>query len=218
MLDAALGSTGSPWIPERRPGAFHSSTPSVCLRAAEEMATLEATFLPSRAFQSCHPPRLPARPLLQGPFPASHSSNCLLQPCPKSSQNQEGAPWPRLCRGDLGSTPREGLYPRELRSSGANAPVSHQEQILVCLGHSGGLGTSFSRNAALTGHNSCCCAASLPGMGFLGHTLESHGALLLLPSLAAPLCALQLHFPSPKCIKKLNFPLTLPNPARFFWR
>lgn len=79
------------------------------------------------------------------------------------------------------------------------------------LGHSGGLGTSFSRNAALTGHNSCCCAASLPGMGFLGHALESHGALLPPPSPGAPLCPLQLHFPSPKCIKKLNFP---PNPSQ----
>lgn len=45
----------------------------MCLRVAKEMAALEVTFLLSPAFQSCHPPRLPARPLLQGPFPASHS-------------------------------------------------------------------------------------------------------------------------------------------------
>lgn len=100
----------------------------------------------------------------------------------------------------------------ELRTSGANAPVLDWEQSLFCLGHSGGLGTSFSRNAALTGHNSCC-AASLPGMGFLGHTLGSYRALPPLPSLSSPLCALQLHFPSQKCIKKLNFPPTLPNPV-----
>lgn len=79
-----------------------------------------------------------------------------------------------------------------------------QEQSL-----SGGLGTSFSRNAALTGHNSCC-AASLPGMGFLGHTLGSHRALPPLPSLGAPLCAPQLYFPSQKCIKKLNSPQPFP--------
>lgn len=98
----------------------------------------------------------------------------------------------------------------ELRTSRASAPVLDWELSLICLGHSGGLGTSFSRNAALTGHNSCC-AASLPGMGFLGHTLGSHRALPPLPSLGLPLRALQLHFPSQKCIKKLNFP---PNPSQ----
>lgn len=110
---------------------------------------------------------------------------------------------------------------RELRTSRASAPVLDREQSLICLGHSGGLGTSFSRNAALTGHSSCC-AASLPGMGFLGDTLGSHRALPPLPSLGAPLRALQLHFPSQKCIKKLNFlprpfPTQLDSSARGEW-
>lgn len=171
LLDAALGSTGSPWIPEHRPGGFHSGTPSVCLRAAQEVATLEETFLLSPAFQSCHPPRLPARPLLQGPFPASHSyqiafSNHL----PTRLRTGQGLHCPGCAEGTWDPHFGKGFTPesRELRASGANAPVLHREQSLVC-----GLGTSCSRNAALTGHNCCCCAASLPGMGFPGHTLES---------------------------------------------
>lgn len=172
---------------------------------------------------SCRPllPELPSTSApCQAAAPRTFSSISFIKlPSPTMSQvlsePGRGSMAPAVPRGPGIHTSGRALpqRSRELRSSRANAPVSHQEQILVCLGHSGGLGTSFSRNAALTGHNSCCCAASLPGMGFLGHTLESHGALLLLPSLAAPLCALQLHFPSPKCIKKLNFPLTLPNPA-----
>lgn len=60
----------------------------------------------------------------------SFISNCLLQASPNSPQDQEGAPLPRLCRGDLGSTPREGLYQRscELRSSRASAPGLDWEQ------------------------------------------------------------------------------------------
>lgn len=125
-------------------------------------------------------PCLPELPCTSAPCQAaaprsfssiSFTSNCLLQPSPSSSQNQEGAPWPRLCRGELGSIHTSGrALPQrshELRTSRASAPVLDREQSLICLGHSGGLGTSFSRNAALTGHNSCC-AASLPGMGFLG--------------------------------------------------
>lgn len=207
MLDAVLGSTGSPWIPEHHPGGFQQRPQCVPVGGQGDGGT--GSDIPAV-------PCLPELPCTSAPCQAaaprsfssiSFTSNCLLQPSPNSSQNEEGAPWGSGIHTLGRALPQRSC---ELRTSRASAPVLDWELSLICLGHSGGLGTSFSRNAALTGHNSCC-AASLPGMGFLGHTLGSHRALPPLPSLGLPLRALQLHFPSQKCIKKLNFP---PDPSQ----
>lgn len=225
MLDAVLGSTGSPWIPEHHPGGFQQRPQ--CVPAGGQGDGGTGSDIPAV-------PCLPELPCTSAPCQAaaprsfssiSFTSNCLLQPPPSSSQNQEGAPWPRLCRGDLGSIhslgralPQRSL---ELRTSRASAPVLDREQSLICLGHSGGLGTSFSRNAALTGHNSCC-AASLPGMGFLGHTLGSHRALPPLPSLVLLLSVLSSSTSPLKSALRSStsprpFPTQLDSPARGEW-
>lgn len=74
--------------------------------------------------------------------------------------------WEWLCSGEAPSP--------EVRTSSAGCFGVSPETGAVgpaCLGDSCGSGTQLSRNAALNGHNHCCCAASSPRDSVGGHTL-----------------------------------------------
>lgn len=145
----------------------------------------------------------------------SSISNCLLHPAPDSPFIPKVASvrFPCLlglrhrgCGAELGGCRRRGtrgcsswewLYSGEapsleVRTSSADClGVSPATGAVspACLGDSCGLGTQFSRNAALNGHNRCCCAASSPRDSLGGHTLAiTRSFALPLPGCSA-LCS-----------------------------
>lgn len=124
--------------------------------------------LASPSHQIAFSPRLAAPPfrpeglVREVPLPGEDSLVCWgppTRPPPRSGAAGGGD----FCLGEVsfGSSTRPGCLEDGL-SRVFGVPPETGAASPACLGDGCGLGTQFSRNAALNGHNGCCCAASTP--------------------------------------------------------
>lgn len=86
----------------------------------------------------------------------------------------------------------------------------------ACVGDSCGLGTRFSRNTALNGHNHCCCAASSPRDLVGGHTLAITRSFALPPPQMLNSLLSSLTSPVQSALGSSARGLHVPAPPSFF--